>query len=87
MKKRLKIQKFKNEDGERKFWSRVDLSRHFVSRDFKPAAFPNLKPSSRSISLRLPEYILARLKEKAHALNVPYQSLMKQYIAREALRK
>ncbi|MBI3442341.1 MAG: BrnA antitoxin family protein [Candidatus Sungbacteria bacterium] len=87
MRKQLNIPKFKNENEERKFWSRVDLSEHFLLREFKPAAFPNLKPSSRSISLRLPEYILARLKERAHALNVPYQSLMKQYIARGALRK
>lgn len=87
MKKKLKVPQFKNEDGERKFWSRIDLSAYFVPQDFKPGAFPNLKPSSRSISLRVPEYILARLKEKAHALNVPYQSLMKQYIAREVLRK
>ncbi len=87
MKKQLKVPQFKNEDEERKFWSRVDLSEYFVSRDFKSGAFPNLKPSSRSISLRLPEYILARLKEQAHALNIPYQSLMKQYIARETLRK
>lgn len=87
MKKQLKIPKFKNEDEERKFWSRVDLSEYFAPRDFKSSAFPNLKPSSRSISLRLPEYVLARLKERAHALNVPYQSLMKQYIAAGALRK
>ena len=87
MKKQLKIPKIKKEDEERKFWSRVDLSEYFAPHDFKPGAFQNLKPSSRSISLRLPEYILARLKERAHALNVPYQSLIKQYIARGALQK
>ena len=87
MKKQLKVPKFKNEDEERKFWSRIDLSEHFALHNFKSGAFPNLKPSSRSISLHLPEYILARLKERAHALNIPYQSLMKQYIARGALQK
>lgn len=87
MKKHLKIPKFKNEDEERKFWSRIDLNEYFVPQNFKSGSFPNLKPSSRSISLRLPEYILAHLKERAHALNIPYQSLMKQYIARGALQK
>ncbi len=87
MKKQLKVPKFKNEDEERKFWSRIDLSAHFAAHNFKPVALPNLKPSSRSISLRLPDYILAHLKEQAHALNIPYQSLMKQYIAHGALHK
>jgi predicted DNA binding CopG/RHH family protein len=43
-------------------------------------AFPNLKPSTRSVSIRLPEYILERLKEKANEISVPYQALIKEYI-------
>lgn len=81
MKKPLPIKKFKNEDQERAFWSKLDLSDYFEAKDFESVSFPNLKPSSRSISIRMPEYILVRLKEQANALNVPYQSLMKQYIA------
>lgn len=87
MKKPLKLPKFKNEDEERDFWSDLDLSEYFVPRDFAPVVFPNLKPISRSISIRIPEYILARAKEQAHELNVPYQSLIKQHIAHGVLRK
>ena len=82
MKKQLKVRKFKKEDQEREFWSRVDLSEYFEPKDFRPVTFPNLKPTSTSISLRIPNYILVRLKERAHALNVPYQTLMKQYISK-----
>jgi len=87
MKKALKIPKFKNENEERKFWSKIDLSDYFEKSDFEPAVFPDLKPSSRSISLRIPEYLLARIKEEANELNVPYQSLIKKYIAQGVLKK
>ena len=82
MKKPLKLPKFKNEDQERKFWSKIDLTDYFESKDLRAVAFPNLKPSSRSISLRLPEAMLIRLKEQANELHVPYQSLIKQYLSR-----
>ena len=85
MKKAIKIPKFKNEDEERKFWSKIDLSKHFNSSDFQSVTFGDLKPTSRSISLRLPEYLLARLKENANSLQVPYQTLIKQYIAESVL--
>lgn len=85
MKKELKIPKFKSENQEREFWSKIDLSQYFENSDFQSVSFVNLKPTSRPISLRLPEYILARLKEKANQLNIPYQSLIKQYIARGVL--
>jgi len=85
MKKQLKIPKFKNEDQERKFWSEIDLSQYFETADFGSISFSHLKPTSRPISLRLPEYILMRLKEKANELNIPYQSLIKQYIAKGVL--
>lgn len=83
MKKNLKVKKFKNEDQERKFWSKADLSQYFSEGDFESVSFPNLKPSSRSIALRMPEFLLLRLKERANELNVPYQSLIKEYVARE----
>ncbi len=86
MKKPLKIPKFKNEDREREFWSKIDLSDYLEPNDLADVSFPNLKPSTRSISLRLPEYVIARTKEKANALDIPYQTLMKQYIARGALK-
>lgn len=87
MKKELKVPKFKNADEEWEFWSDLDLSEYFEPKDFVSVSFPNLKPSTRSISLRIPEHILARTKEQAHELNVPYQSLMKQYIAQGVIRK
>lgn len=80
MKKQLKIPKFKNEDEERVFWSKLDLSKYYEPSDFERVSFPNLKPTTRSISIRIPEYLLNRLKEKANELNIPYQSLIKGYI-------
>lgn len=82
MKKLLIIPKFKNEDEERKFWWKLDLSEYYEPSDFEPVSFPNLKPTSRSISIRMPEYLINRVKEKANALDIPYQSLIKQYINR-----
>lgn len=81
MKKAVKIPKFKNEDEERSFWSKIDLTDYFESKDLKAVSFPDLKPTSRSISLRIPETMIMRLKEQANELHVPYQSLIKQYIA------
>lgn len=80
MKKALKIPKFKNEDEEREFWWNLDLSEYFEPSDFERVSFPNLKPTTRSISIRIPEYLLNRVKEKANQINIPYQSLIKQYI-------
>ena len=81
MKKVLKIPKFKTEDAERNFWAKIDLADYFESKDFQAVSFPNLKPSSRAISLRLPEPMILRLKEQANERHIPYQSLIKQYIA------
>lgn len=80
MKKALKIPKFKNEDEEREFWWKLDLSEYFGPSDFERVSFPNLKPTSRPISIRIPEYLINRVKEKANAINIPYQSLIKMYI-------
>lgn len=85
MKKKLKVPKFKNEDEERKFWYKLDLSEYFKPSDFEEVSFPNLKPTSRPISIRIPEYLLNRVKEKANEINIPYQSLLKEYIRRGVL--
>lgn len=85
MNKQLKIPKFRSEKQERKFWSKIDLSKYFKKQDFKSMAFSNLKPSSRPISIRMPEYLLARLKQKANALRISYQTLIKQYVAKGIL--
>ncbi len=86
MKKHLKIPKFKNEDEEAKFWVKVDLSKYLEPSDFERVSFPNLKPTSRPVSIRIPEHILVRLKERANEINVPYQALMKEYIAEGIVR-
>lgn len=80
MKKKLVLPKFKNEDDERDFWAKIDLSEYYEPEDMELVSFPNLKPTSRSISIRIPEYLIDRVKEKANEINVPYQSLIKQYI-------
>lgn len=87
MKKQLKIPKFKSENQERDFWAKVNLADYFETADFESASFPNLKPTSRPISLRIPTYLLMRVKEQANELNIPYQSLLKRYIAEGLLRK
>ncbi len=81
MKKLKKIPKFRSEAEERNFWRKNDTS-DFV--DWKKAeriSFPNLKPSVRSISLRLPEAMLNDLKVIANKKDIPYQSLMKIFIS------
>ena len=85
--KAIKVPKFRSEAQERKFWAGLKLAEHFSKADFVPVSFPDLKPSSRSISLRLPEYLLMRIKEQANELDVPYQSLIKRYIASGVDRK
>ena len=77
MKKALKVPPFKNEDAEREYWSKLDLSEYFESKDFKSVFFQDLKPTSQPISLRLPKFQIARLKEKANFLGVAYQALIK----------
>lgn len=80
MKRQLNIPKFKNEDEEAEFWANLDLSEYLEPSDFERVSFPNLKPTTRSISIRIPEYLLNRVKEKANETNIPYQSLIKEYI-------
>ncbi|OGH19490.1 MAG: hypothetical protein A2770_00110 [Candidatus Levybacteria bacterium RIFCSPHIGHO2_01_FULL_38_12] len=85
MKKQLKLPKFKTEDEERKFWAKLDLSEYYEPSDMERVSFPNLKPTSCSISIRIPEYLLSRVKERANEINVPYQSLIKGYIKKGEL--
>ena len=81
MKKKLLIPQFKNAAEEKKFWAKIDLADYFESSDFQSVSFPNLKPSSSSISIRLSKAMLMRLKEKANEIHIPYQTLIKQFIA------
>jgi len=83
MKTHKTIPKFKDEDEEREFWATQSPLDYFLSEDFKKASFPKLKPSLKSISIRLPEGMLAELKILANKKDVPYQSLAKIYLARQ----
>lgn len=87
MKKRLKpIPKFRSEREERAFWeSAKNNSTDYVDwSKAKRVSFPNLRPSTKTISLRLPEDLLDTIRSRAHKLDVPYQSLMKLWLAEKA---
>jgi predicted DNA binding CopG/RHH family protein len=75
------IPRFKNEDAEREFWASHDSTDFIDWRKAGRATLPNLKPSSQTISLRLPKPMLARLKQLANKRDVPYQSLLKMFLA------
>ncbi len=77
------LPKFKNEDEEREFWATHSPLDYFDTGNIKRASFPKLKPSLKSISIRLPEDMLAELKILANKKDVPYQSLAKIYLARQ----
>ena len=80
--KRLKsIPKFKTEDEEREFWAKHDSTDYIDWSKAEQVVFPNLRPSTETISLRLPQYLLVRIKELANSRDVPYQSLMKIFLA------
>jgi predicted DNA binding CopG/RHH family protein len=83
MKKLKKLPRFRSEDQEREFWAVHDATDYFDMSRAKRAVFPNLKPTTESISIRLPKYLLAQLKELASAKDVPYQSLMKMYLSQQ----
>ena len=72
---------FKNENEEREFWATHDSTEYLDWSKAERAVFPNLKPSTKSISLRLPESILVGLKTLANKRDVPYQSLLKVFLA------
>ena len=79
MKKR--IPKFKNEDEEREFWVTHDSTEFVNWEKAKTVVLPNLKPSIKTISLRLPKSMLEELKLLANKRDVPYQSLLKIFLA------
>ena len=76
-----KIPKFKNEDEERNFWAEHDSTDYIDWSKARRAIFPNLKPSTKTISLRLPESMIEELKLLANKRDVPYQSLLKIFLA------
>jgi predicted DNA binding CopG/RHH family protein len=81
MKALKKIPTFKDEDAEREFWAKEDSIDYVDWSKAKRLTLPNLKPSMRTISLRLPEAMIAELKLLANKRDVPYQSLLKVFLA------
>ena len=82
MKKKLKpIPKFNSEKEEREFWQTHDSTEYVDwSKAIRGVRFPNLKLTSKPITLRLPVSMIDRLKIEAHKMDIPYQSLIKKFI-------
>ena len=81
MKPKKQLPKFRSEAEERKFWATHDSTGYLDWSKAKRAIFPNLKPSVKTISIRLPEALLNSLKTLANERDVPYQSLVKMILA------
>jgi predicted DNA binding CopG/RHH family protein len=81
MTKKKNIPEFKNEDEEREFWATHDSTEYVDWKKAKRVVLPRLRPSLKTISLRLPETMLEELKLLAHKKDFPYQSLMKMFLS------
>jgi predicted DNA binding CopG/RHH family protein len=81
MSKVKKAPKFKTEAEERAFWESNDSSEYVDWSKAAPVTMSNLKPSTRTISLRLPEMLLDSIKIEANKRDMPYQSLIKAWLA------
>jgi len=81
MKKRLKaIPHFASEEEEKRFWEQNDSSDYLDWENARQVVMPNLKPTTKTISLRLPQHLLDSIKSAAHSRDVPYQSLIKVWL-------
>ena len=80
-KKKRTIPEFASEEEERDFWSSHDSTEYVDWRKAERVKLPNLRPTTRTISIRLPEAMIERLKVLANKRDVPYQSLLKIYVA------
>lgn len=82
MKKHLKtLPRFKSEDEERDFWANHSVTDYFNMSHAVKISFPNLKLSTETISIRFPRWLLDDIKQEANKKDVPYQSLIKVYLA------
>jgi predicted DNA binding CopG/RHH family protein len=77
------IPKFKNQEEEIEFWDTNDATEYFDATKAKQVKFPNLKKTTKSISLRLPVDMLESLKVKSNAMDIPYQSYIKMILQKE----
>ena len=86
MNKSTKIPEFKSEAEERHFWENTDSSDYLDWNKAQIVSLPNLKPSTKTISLRLPETLLDRIKIEANRRDIPYQSLIKAWLMEDVKR-
>lgn len=89
MKKKLVLPKFKNEEEEHMFWEKINLSEYYHPKDFKHFNVADFlkehgEPKTTRVTIRIPTVVVKHYKQKASALDVPYQSLMKQQLAKGA---
>jgi predicted DNA binding CopG/RHH family protein len=82
-----RMPKFRSEDEERDFWAEHDVVDYFDWDKSVEGSFPALKPSTKTISLRLPQALLEEIKALANELDVPYQSLLKIFLAERVARE
>jgi len=81
VRKKKAIPEFKSEEQEREFWASRDSAEYVDWSRAERVRLANLRPTTRTISIRLPEPMIARLKVLANKRDVPYQSLLKMYVA------
>jgi predicted DNA binding CopG/RHH family protein len=80
------IPRFSSEAAERAFWEKNDSTGYLDWNKAQIASFPNLKPSTKTISLRLPQHLLDAIKTAANARDVPYQSLIRVWLQEKVRR-
>jgi predicted DNA binding CopG/RHH family protein len=85
MKKSKLVPAFKTEAEERKFWETHDSTNYIDWSQAERVRFPNLKPSTMAISIRLPLGLLKQIKIAANKRDVPYQSLIKMWLAEKVV--
>lgn len=79
--RKKRIPEFRNEDEEREFWASHDSTDYIDWSEAKEVITPNLKPTLKTISIRLPEIMIEELKLLANKKDIPYQSLMKMFLS------
>ena len=82
-----KLPNFKSEQEEREYWEKNDSADFVNWSNAQRAIFPNLKPSTTAISIRLPDSLLAQIKRAANKRDVPYQSLIKVWLSEKVSKR
>ena len=82
-----KLPNFKSEQEEREYWEKNDSADFVAWSKAQRVIFPNLKPSTTAISIRLPDSLLAQIKQAANKRDVPYQSLIKVWLSEKVSKR